>query len=219
MVDREGLAKPQRIYTESTIPIKDGDCVLIESFLSLVEANTLFDDLLRNAAWHQPEILIYGRKIKSPRLSAWYGDPGAVYRYSGTVNQPLPWLDSLQPLKQSLEVYTSSKFNSVLLNLYRDGNDAMGWHADDEPELGPFPTIASVSLGGTRRFLMKHRKDPELSTIKFDLCHGSLLTMSGATQRNWKHSISRTRVSVEPRINLTFRRIFDKSAAGQKLAE
>ena len=207
MVDREGLAKPQRIYTESTIPIKDGDCVLIESFLSLVEANILFDDLLRNAAWHQPEILIYGRKIKSPRLSAWYGDPGAVYRYSGTVNQPLPWLDSLQPLKQSLEVYTSSKFNSVLLNLYRDGNDAMGWHADDEPELGPNPTIASLSLGSTRRFLLKHRGRRGRPAIKLDLRHGSLLVMSGETQRYWKHSISRTRAKVEPRINMTFRQI------------
>ena len=209
MVEREFSAAPQHISAGSKIPIKDGDCVLIESFLSVNEANSLFDDLLRNAAWHQPEISIYGRKVKSPRLSAWYGDPGAVYRYSGTVNQPLPWLRSLRPLKRSLEAYIGSEFNSVLLNLYRDGNDAMGWHADDEPELGPLPTIASVSLGGVRRFLMKHRRRRGCSSIKLDLCHGSLLIMSGATQKNWKHSISRTRVPVAPRINLTFRRIVD----------
>ena len=202
--------KPHRSITGSTIPIKDGNCVLINSFLTVAEADSLFNDLIGNAAWHQPEISIFGRKVKSPRLSAWYGDPGAVYRYSGTVNQPLPWLHSLLALKDLLEDYTGSTFNSVLLNLYRDGNDAMGWHADDEPELGPFPTIASVSLGGTRRFLMKHRKDPELSSIRLDLSHGSLLVMSGATQANWKHSVSRTRTLVEPRINLTFRYIHDR---------
>ena len=201
-----------RSITESTIPIKDGNCVLVDSFLTVAEANSLFDSLIRNAEWHQPEISIFGRKVKSPRLSAWYGDNGAVYRYSGMVNQPLPWLHVLLPLKQSLEDYTGSTFNSVLLNLYRDGNDAMGWHADDEPELGSFPTIASVSLGGTRRFLMKHRKEPDLSSIRLDLSHGSLLVMSGATQSNWKHSISRTRASIEPRINLTFRHIVDAPA-------
>jgi alkylated DNA repair dioxygenase AlkB len=203
------LTNLKRVATESIVPIKDGNCVLIESFLSESEACSLLDDLIRNATWNQPEISIFGRKVKSPRLSAWYGDPGAVYRYSGTVNQPLPWLNSLRPLKRSLETYTGSKFNSVLLNFYRDGDDAMGWHADDEPELGPHPTIASVSLGGTRRFLMKHRKDRRRPSIKLDLCHGSMLVMSGATQKFWKHSISRTRAKVGPRVNLTFRQILN----------
>ncbi|MGI9319585.1 MAG: alpha-ketoglutarate-dependent dioxygenase AlkB family protein [bacterium] len=182
---------------------------MVESFLSVQEAGSLYDNLIGNVAWHQPEISIFGRKVKSPRLSAWYGDPGTVYRYSGTVNQPLPWLDSLRSLKRSLEAYTGSTFNSVLINQYRDGNDAMGWHADDEPELGTEPIIASISLGSARRFLMKHRTNKKQDTIKLDLNHGSLLIMSGATQKNWKHSISRTRAEVEARINLTFRRIIE----------
>lgn len=190
--------------------MKDGDCILVESFLPINEADSLLDNLIRNVNWHQPEISIFGRRVKSPRLSAWYGDPGAVYRYSGTVNQPLPWLNSLRSLKRSLETYTGNNFNSVLLNLYRDGDDAMGWHADDEPELGPHPTIASVSLGSTRRFLMKHRRDRGCPSIKLDLCHGSMLVMSGATQKYWKHSIGRTRARVEPRVNLTFRQIFNR---------
>ena len=190
---------------EREIPLPDGDCVLIDPFLSQEEADCLYDELMRDVKWHQPEIVIYGRKVKSPRLSAWYGDAGAIYRYSGTVNQPMPWIDSLLTLRRRLELLIGSSFNSVLLNLYRDGNDAMGWHADDEAELGKEPTIASVSLGGRRRFLMKHRRKKMCPTIKLDLDHGSLLVMAGATQRNWKHSISRTRKFVEPRINLTFR--------------
>lgn len=197
--------------SKTKIPLTEGNSVLIDSFLSQDEAGDLQDDLMQRVKWHQPEIVIYGRKMKSPRLSAWCGDAGAIYRYSGTVNHPVPWIESLYALRERLETFIGSPFNSVLLNLYRDGNDAMGWHADDEAELGNDPTIASVSLGGRRRFLMKPRKGKAGSTVKVDLDHGSLLVMAGATQRNWKHSISRTRKPVEPRINLTFRHIRSQS--------
>lgn len=190
---------------ETVIPIVDGDCRLLEQFLTQGEANRLLDDLLENAEWQQPEITLYGRKVKSPRLAAWYGEPEAVYRYSGLVNQPLPWLESLLELRYRLEAFIGCRFNSVLLNQYRDGTDSMGWHADDEPELGPDPVIASVSLGSSRHFLMKHQKNRAETSLKLPLHHGSLLIMGGVTQQHWKHSISKTRSAVDKRINLTYR--------------
>lgn len=190
---------------ETVIPIVDGDCRLLEQFLTQGEANRLLDDLLENAAWQQPEITLYGRKVKSPRLAAWYGEPEAVYRYSGLVNQPLPWLESLLELRYRLEAFIDCRFNSVLLNQYRDGADSMGWHADDEPELGSDPVIASVSLGSSRHFLMKHRSNRAETSLKLPLHHGSLLIMGGVTQQHWKHSISKTRSEVDKRINLTYR--------------
>ncbi|MGB5705291.1 MAG: alpha-ketoglutarate-dependent dioxygenase AlkB [Arenicellales bacterium] len=192
---------------ETVIPIVDGDCRLLEQFLTQGEANRLLDELLENAAWQQPEITLYGRKVKSPRLAAWYGDPQAVYRYSGLVNRPSPWLSSLLELRYRLEAFIGCRFNSVLMNQYRDGADSMGWHADDEPELGPDPVIASVSLGSSRHFLMKHRKHRAEPSVKLSLHHGSLLIMGGTTQQHWKHSISKTKSAVGKRINLTYRLI------------
>ncbi len=179
----------------------------MEGWLEPEEGMQVMDTLLLDVEWTQPRIHLFGRQVHSPRLAAWYGDPGAVYRYSGMVNRPLPWTEVLSDLRVRLQDRLDQPFNSVLLNLYRDGNDAMGWHSDDEPELGEEPCIASVSLGASRRFCLRHRSDSAVSTMSLDLTHGSVLVMQGPTQHHWKHAVMRTRKQVRPRINLTYRHV------------
>ena len=145
------------------------------------EASQLFDALIVGIDWRQEEVLIFGQRRPVPRLAAWHGDPGASYTYSGTSHDPLRWTQPLERIRSRLLELTGSRFNSVLLNQYRDGRDGMGWHADDEPELGRDPVIASVSLGAQRRFCFRHRRDRNLK-LDVTLSHGSLLLMSGATQ-------------------------------------
>ncbi len=169
-------------------------------------ADRLFDGLIDALPWGVHRIRLFGREVDSPRLSAWIGDPDAVYRYSGTRFAPLPWTGALSAVRLGLQSALGSPFNSVLANLYRDGRDAMGWHSDDEPELGPKPLIASVSLGAPRRFLLKHRENPAMRSTLV-LPHGSLLVMSGDTQRLYRHALPRTARPVGPRINLTFRHV------------
>lgn len=180
--------------------------VLREHFLSEREADTLFEALRADIEWEQHKVRLFGREVPSPRLSAWHGDPDAAYRYSGFTHRPRPWTSPLSDLRVAVEREVGTAFNSVLLNRYRDGRDAMGWHADDEPELGPEPVIASVSLGAARRMRFRHRTRKEW-TADLSLGNGSLLVMAGTTQRYWMHSIPRTRKVQEERINLTFRRI------------
>jgi alkylated DNA repair dioxygenase AlkB len=154
-------------------------------------------------AWEQRTITLFGKTHLQPRLVAWYGDRGARYRYSRQTLEPMPWVEPLSDIRQRCEAYASAPFNGVLCNLYRDGEDAMGWHADNEPELGEQPTIASVSLGVPRRFDLRHRATGV--TIRTELPHGSLLIMSGRTQENWLHQIPRSKRVSGLRINLTFR--------------
>ena len=170
------------------------------------EDGALFQRLKREIKWRQDSITLFGKRHPQPRLSAWYGNPGASYRYSGLNNTPLPWTADLQYLRQRVQNACSHPFNSVLLNYYRDGSDAMGMHADDEPDLGTEPVFASLSLGAPRRMRFVHhrREHPPMNLV---LEPGSLLIMSGPTQDNWKHGINRTRRPCGPRINLTFRRI------------
>ncbi|WP_420141577.1 alpha-ketoglutarate-dependent dioxygenase AlkB family protein [Sphingomonas sp.] len=174
------------------------------AWLAGAEADALFDALRATLPWSVHRIRMFGRVVDSPRLSAWVGDAEAVYRYSGTDFTPHPWTAALSGLRLRLQDELDTPFNSVLANLYRDGRDAMGWHSDDEPELGPQPVIASVSLGAARRFLLKHRQDPALRSA-LTLPHGSLLVMAGDTQRHYRHALPRTARPVGPRINLTFR--------------
>jgi len=136
-------------------------------------------------------------------LVAWHGDPEAAYRYSGVTHAPCPWTPALRDIQTRLESYCGVRFNSVLGNLYRNGNDAMGWHADNERELGPEPFIASVSLGAERRFEMRHNQSRDI--LRLPLAHGSLLTMGGAFQAHWRHRIPRQPAILGPRINLTLR--------------
>lgn len=170
------------------------------------EADRWLAALLAETPWSQPQVTVFGRRHPVPRLVAWYGDAGANYRYAGLLHRPLPWTPMLATIRARLETALARRFNGVLLNLYRDGRDAMGWHSDDEPELGHAPCIASLSLGETRRFDLR-RKGHSRIDHSLLLEHGSLLVMAGATQHHWQHQIARTARSRAPRLNLTFRLI------------
>jgi len=186
--------------------LADGEARLWPAAFEPEDASRLFDALRAGIHWRQEEIVIFGQRRRVPRLVAWHGDPGANYRYSGTDHVPEPWTPELERLRARAGQLSGAAFNAVLLNLYRDGRDGMGWHADDEPELGRDPVIASVSLGATRRFCLRHRRRKDLR-LDVPLTHGSLLIMSGATQHNWVHALPKTATPVGERINLTFRRI------------
>ena len=187
------------------LQLPDADLRYCEGFLP--DSPSLYARLLQEIDWRQDTITLYGRPVLIPRLNAWYGDPGAHYSYSGLALQPLPWTPALRDIKGRVESLLGESFNSALVNLYRDGRDSVSWHSDDEYELGDEPLIASVSLGATRRFSLRHRHDKSLDTVHLDLQDGSLLVMAGATQRHWSHQVPKTRAAVGGRINLTFRRI------------
>lgn len=188
------------------LPLPGADVRFDPAWLAPGEAAALFDALLHEVPWETHRIRLFGREVDAPRRSCWIGDPGAAYTYSGTRFEPRPWPAALRPVRARLEAELGADFNSVLANLYRDGRDAMGWHADAEAELGPRPLIASLSLGATRRFALKSREDPALKRV-LDLPPGSLLVMAGDTQRRYRHALPRTARPVGPRINLTFRRV------------
>lgn len=183
------------------------DLEYLPSFLDPTDANELLAVLLARVPWQRPVVRLFGRTCRSPRLAAWYGDPGAVYQYSGLVNHPLPWLSSLASLRSRIENQLRRSFNSALLNFYRDGADSMGWHRDRELELGENPTIASLSLGGIRRFVLQNSQQCDITRLEIYPKHGSLLLMRGTTQQYWRHCVPKTRKVVAPRVNLTFRRI------------
>jgi alkylated DNA repair dioxygenase AlkB len=185
--------------------LPDGSLTLIRNFLPKVLHHSLFSRLAESLEWEQTQIRMAGKLIRIPRLNAWYGDNNAVYRYSGTRFRARPWVDPLTQIRVLVEQQANRKFNSVLANLYRDGQDSVAWHADDEAELGKKPFIASLSLGQVRRFQLKHRCDKSVSRIDIDLPDNSLLLMGGSLQHHWIHQVPKTRKVVGPRINLTFR--------------
>lgn len=165
------------------------------------------DALLAQTPWRQEKIRIRGKEHWQPRLVSWYGDPGAVYSYSGITLHPHEWTDTLLQIKHDVEASIQHRFNSVLLNLYRNESDSIGWHSDDEAELGESPVIASLSFGATRIFKLKHKTGNTQKPISIELTDGSLLIMAGSTQKYWLHGIEKTRKSKDRRINLTFRNI------------
>jgi len=174
-------------------------------FIAPGEAKLLTTRLWDQLAWQQYDILLFGRRLAQPRLSAWYGAGEARYRYSGLQLDPLPWHPLLIDLKTKLEAQLQQEFNSVLANAYRDGRDGMGWHSDDEAELGSRPLVASISLGAERRFLV--RKNGESHAAELRLECGSLLVMKRGCQEIYQHSVPKTQKPVGLRINLTFRQI------------
>lgn len=184
----------------------DGLVILYGNFLKLAESDRLFGELYKSINWRQEQIKIFGKIRPIPRLTAWYADEGKSYTYSGIEHHAQPWNPTLKSIKSQVEDIAEVTFNSVLINLYRDGKDSMSWHSDDEPELGKNPIIASVSLGGTRRFSGKHKISKDRK-FNIDLTSGSLLLMKGETQHFWQHQIPKTSRVVEPRINLTFRMV------------
>ena len=185
--------------------LPDADIWLEPGFLSRSVAEDWFRRLQDGLSWRQEDIEMFGRVHPVPRLSCWLGDDGQAYTYSGIRHEPEPW-GPAEALRQQIEACTGDRFNSALANLYRDGADTVSWHADDEPELGRCPRIASLSLGGTRRFVLRHKQTRQKLTL--ELTPGSLLWMGGLTQHAWEHSVPRTKRPVGPRINLTLRRVW-----------
>ena len=182
-------------------------------WLEAGQADALFAVLQEQVAWETHRIRMFGRVVDSPRLSCWMGDAGTAYTYSGTRFEPRPWPSHLlEAVRARLADELGSAFNSALANRYRDGRDYMGWHSDNEAVLGPRPLIASLSLGATRRFVLKHREDAGQARLVLELPHGSVLVMGGDTQHNYKHALPRTARPVGERINLTFRRILGATA-------
>ena len=185
------------------VELPDAEVEYRREFFGPDEALALFDALRAEIRWERHRVRIRGREVDCPRLSGWEGD--ATYAYSGITLRPAPWTERVAAVRRRIEAATGEAFNSVLANLYRDGNDRLGWHADDEPELGPAPVIASASFGAPRRFLLRPKRGG--ASVPIVLEPGSLLVMRGPTQRHWLHSVPPTRRPVGPRINLTFRRI------------
>ncbi|EGG94360.1 Alkylated DNA repair protein [gamma proteobacterium IMCC1989] len=224
---------------ETHLSLPDGEISYYPSWLSTSSlsplAPTLYDELRRQVAWEQTEIVLYGKKMRIPRLNAWYAEPQCGYTYSGKYFEPLPWLPLLVEIKAAVEKtlrplliegatqedVTQKEstpreiFNSVLVNCYRDGQDSVAWHSDDEPELGNNPIVASLSLGADRQFQLRHKNykqqvqhaKSEQYKQNIRLSNGDLLLMHGNMQHCWQHQIPKTKKAVGERINITFRKI------------
>jgi alkylated DNA repair dioxygenase AlkB len=189
---------------ETLLPC-DGDVRHLGFLYSRAHADSLYENLLQNIDWSQDEMVMFGKKVTTKRKVAWYGDIGLNYRYSNVVKTATLWTPELLDIKERIETKTPTTFNSCLLNLYHSGEEGMGWHSDDEPELGLQPVIGSLSLGASRRFLFRHRSSGQKMEILLE--SGSLLLMAGETQHYWQHSIPRMARVKKGRINLTFRNI------------
>jgi alkylated DNA repair dioxygenase AlkB len=176
------------------------------NFLNTKEADLYLEQLTKETPWRNDPITVFGKTYPQPRMTSLHGHTTDSYGYSGIVMQPNPMSKPLLDIEQKLHAFTKEAFTTVLLNLYRDGQDSNGWHADNEKELGVNPVIASVSLGASRFFHLKHNNDKS-QRLKLELTNGSLLLMEGATQHFWKHQIAKTAKKVDPRINLTFRKV------------
>lgn len=176
------------------------------NFLAKDVADAYFSELLDTIPWQNDPITVFGKTYPQPRMTSLHGHTTDPYGYSGIVMQPNPMTKSLMEIETKIQMLCEERFTTVLLNLYRTGKDSNGWHADDEPELGQNPIIASVSLGAERYFHLRHKKD-KTQRLKFALAHGSLLLMEGSTQHYWKHQVAKTAREVGPRINLTFRKV------------
>ena len=190
--------------TKQHFDLPNAEIEYFPTFFGELQANELFIKLKNEIPWQQDNITVYGKSYAQPRLTALFGNEGKPYSYSNIVMQPHFWNPLTMFIKDKVEDITGEKFSTVLLNLYRDGKDSNGWHADNEKELGRNPVIASVSFGAVRPFYLKHNSI-ENQRLKIDLEHGSLLLMKGETQHFWKHQIAKTAKPISPRINLTFR--------------
>jgi len=193
------------MYSFERLPLPDAEVWYAPKFFSPEQSHMYLQVLAQTINWKQEKIKLFGKELPMPRLTAWYGDKS--YTYSGLRNEPQAWIPVLQQIREQLTAATGKEFNSVLLNLYRNGQDSMGWHADDEPELGLQPCIASLSFGETRRFGFRHRYNKAFENKYITLHPGSLLLMQGLTQHNWHHNLPKSTKAGGIRINLTFRNI------------
>ncbi len=178
----------------------------VEYFSDFIPEKVSIKSITKSLHWRDDKISFFGKSFDQPRLVSWVGDQGAIYQYSNIIMRPDPWTKALLEIKQQLESYLKSPFNSVLVNLYRNGEDYMSWHSDNEKELGENPIIASLSLGATRDFYLRH-KEKEYDKIKLELKNGSLLVMKGDIQNSWQHCLPKRKKIKKERLNLTFRNI------------
>lgn len=197
------LSKSSGYPKEGLTVIENGEYIFFPNFFSKVESDLLLKGLRNNIVWKQESMNMYGKNINFPRLTAWYGNNDKPYSFSGITLQPLTWTSEILTIKNKIEPVAKTVFNSVLLNLYRDGNDSISWHTDAEKELGLNPVIASVNFGATRKFQLRHIETKE--KLEIELTHGSLLIMQGELQHFWQHQVPKTNKPVGERINLTFR--------------
>lgn len=200
-IDLFGGSKDSR----EPVEIRDGNYIHIPNFYPLEKANLYFEAFKNSIEWKQESMFLYGKEVKFPRLTAWYGDNDKPYSFSGITLQPLRWTNELLSIKNDIEPISKGRFNSVLLNRYRDGNDSISWHTDAEKELGENPIIASVNFGTERVFQLRHIHTNE--RIDIPLKHGSLLIMGGTIQHFWQHQVPKSKKVSQERINLTFRYI------------
>lgn len=184
-------------------PERDSAITFWPNWLSITDADNLLSKSIESIDWRADIIRIVGKQIPLPRLQQWFGHPGTSYTYSNICMQAVSFPDWIDRLRLSVEEQTESAFNRALVNYYRDGSDSVDWHADDEPELGPEPVIASLSLGVERVFQLRHRLTKQ--RISISLPHGSLLMMGAGIQSYWQHRIAKVANLQEPRVNFTFR--------------
>lgn len=186
---------------------KDGEAWLFPEFIAGEKADAYLKTFLTDIQWQQEPILIFGKWVMQPRLTALYGTSDKPFGYSGITMKPRPMTAAMLEIKNKLSTVSEIDFNTVLFNQYRNGQDSMGWHRDNETELGVNPVVASISFGDTRKFRLRHYHEKKLN-VDVELTHGSLLLMKGSTQHNWEHSLPKTAKSDDSRINLTFRKVF-----------
>ncbi|MFI8610452.1 alpha-ketoglutarate-dependent dioxygenase AlkB family protein [Pseudomonas sp. NPDC077649] len=194
------------LFADSLPELADAELDYQPGWVDAAVADAWLAALVDETPWQQPELFIHGHYHRVPRLTAWYGEPEARYRYSGKLHQPLPWTPLLDEIRRQIVKAVGQPLNAVLLNYYRDGQDSMGWHSDAEAELGRNPLIASLNLGGSRRFDLRRVGSTRIGH-SLTLEHGSLLVMRGPTQHHWQHQVAKTRQPCAPRLNLTFRLI------------
>ena len=191
--------------TNNLLPF-DGKAIYYGKIIRPDEANKYLNSLQEEIAWEHDEVNIFGKHIVTKRKVAWYGDNNFAYTYSNATKVALPWSKLLKHLKEKVEKVAGATFNSCLLNLYHNGDEGMGWHSDNEKELGNDPIIASVSFGAERKFALKHKETNQTCTIILE--HGSLLVMKEGSQKNWWHRLPPTKKIKKPRVNLTFRKYY-----------
>ncbi len=189
-------------FQENLLPF-DGELYYTPNFLVLAEANKSFGQLEKEIVWSNEELILFGKQIQLSRKVAFYGDEGLTYTYSGRIKKAYNWSSVLEDIKTLIATHSGESFNACLLNYYHDGSEGMGWHSDNEKELVEHTAIASLSLGDSRDFVLKHKKTGQ--NVRIHLQNGSLLIMKGEIQNNWLHALPKTKKSKKPRINLTFR--------------
>lgn len=187
----------------------DGEAYYFGKVLNNICSQRYYNAISDSAEWKHDEVRIFGKVVVTKRMTAWYGDEGCAYKYSGIMRVPNSWTKELLELRRLVESLTKIEFNSCLLNLYHKGDEGMSWHSDDESSLGRDIVIASMSLGAERRFLFRHMQSGKKAEVILE--NGSLLLMKGETQFHWQHSLPKSKRISEPRINLTFRKIVKQS--------